>query len=145
MGKAMEAVYRKARKHDAAVIVVTQSVADLYGSPNARAIYENSAWQLILKQKGESIDSAIEGKQFKIDSYGAYMLKSVHTHSGRYSEIMIKQSESDWGIARLVVSPFSQVLFSTKGAERDVILDAMKHGESAVDAVNAFLHHREVA
>jgi conjugal transfer ATP-binding protein TraC len=125
--------------------VVTQSVADLYGSPNARAIYENSAWQLILKQKGESIDSAIEGKQFKIDAYGAYMLKSVHTNSGRYSEIMIKQSESDWGIARLVVSPFSQVLFSTKGAERDVILDAMKNGESAVDAVNAFLQHREAA
>jgi conjugal transfer ATP-binding protein TraC len=145
MGKAMEAVYRKARKHDAAVIVVTQSVADLYGSPYARAIYENSAWQLILKQKGESIDSAIEGKQFKIDAYGAYMLKSVHTNSGRYSEIMIKQSESDWGIARLVVSPFSQVLFSTKGAERDVILDAMKNGESAVDAVNAFLQHREAA
>ncbi|MBK4737833.1 type IV secretion system protein TraC [Noviherbaspirillum pedocola] len=145
MGKAMEAVYRKARKHDAAVIVVTQSVADLYGSPNTRAIYQNSAWQLILKQKSESIDSAIEGKQFKIDTYGAYMLKSIHTNSGKYSEVMIKQSESDWGIARMVVSPFSQVLFSTKGAERDVILDAMKRGESAVDAVNAYLQQREAA
>jgi conjugal transfer ATP-binding protein TraC len=145
MGKAMEAVYRKARKHDAAVIVVTQSVADLYGSPNARAIYENSAWQLILKQKGESIDSAIEGKQFKIDDYGAYMLKSVHTNSGKYSEVMIKQSESDWGIARLVVSPFTQVLFSTKGAERDVILDAMKRGESATSAIHEFLEHRQAA
>jgi hypothetical protein len=106
MEKAIEAAYRKAGKHGASVIKITHSIADLYNSPNSRAIAANSAWQLILQQKAESIDAAIKGGHFKIDSYGAHLLKGVHTLKGKYSEVMIKQSDTDWGIVRLVVNRF---------------------------------------
>lgn len=115
MAKAMIAAYRKARKEDGAVLVVTQSIGDVYASKNCEAIAANSAWQFILQQKTESIDSAIDSKQFKIEAYGQHMLKSVHTMPGKYSEIMVKRSDTDWGIVRLVVDNFHNVMFSTKG------------------------------
>jgi conjugal transfer ATP-binding protein TraC len=139
MAKAMEAAYRKARKHDGSVLVVTQSIADLYNSPNSKAIAANSAWQFILQQKAESVDAAIEGGQFKIEPYGAHMLKSVHTIRGKYSEVMVKRTENDWGILRLVVDRFTQVAFSTTGKERDEVMDSMAHGKSAVDAIDDFI------
>ncbi|WP_432263215.1 type IV secretion system protein TraC [Cupriavidus sp. TMH.W2] len=139
MGKAMEALYRKARKEKGAVLIVTQSIEDLYNSPNARAIAANSAWQFILKQNSESIDGAIEGGHFKIEPYGAHMLKTVHTVPGKYSEVMVKRSESEWGIFRLAVDRFTQVLFSTKDDERDDIFDAIDRGDSVVDAVHRFI------
>ncbi|ABM97146.1 F-pilin subunit assembly into extended F pili (plasmid) [Methylibium petroleiphilum PM1] len=139
MAKAMEAAYRKARKHDGAVLVVTQSLADLYNSPNSRAIVANSAWQFILKQNGEAVDAAIDGGQFKIEPYGAYMLKTVHTVRGAYSEVMVKRGDNSWGILRLVVDRFTQVMFSTSGAERDQILGAIDRGEDVVEAVDAYI------
>lgn len=139
MGKAMEALYRKARKEEGAVLIVTQSIEDLYNSPNARAIAANSAWQFILKQNSESIDGAIAGGQFKIEPYGAAMLKTVHTVPGKYSEVMVKRSESEWGIFRLTVDRFTQVLFSTKNDERNAIFDAIDRGDSVVDAVHQFI------
>lgn len=145
MGKAMEAVYRKARKHAGAVMVVTQSVADLYNSPNSRAIYENSAWQFILQQKGESIDAAIDGGQFKIEDYGAKMLRTVHTVKGRYSEVMVKRSSDDWGILRLVVPRFKQILYSTSGDERDVILADLDRGENVITSINRFMEREQAA
>jgi conjugal transfer ATP-binding protein TraC len=145
MGKAMEALYRKARKEKGAVIIVTQSIDDLYNSPNARAIAANSAWQFILKQSSESIDGAIESGHFKIDAYGAQMLKTVHTIPGKYSEIMIKRGEGQWGIVRLVVNRFSQVLYSSKDDERDEIFDAIEDGSNVVTAINQFIAREEQA
>ncbi|WP_228394648.1 type IV secretion system protein TraC [Pseudomonas helleri] len=144
MAKAMIAAYRKARKEDGAVLVVTQSIGDVYASKNCEAIAANSAWQFILQQKSESIDSAIDSKQFKIEAYGQHMLKSVHTMPGKYSEIMVKRSDTDWGIVRLVVDHFHNVMFSTKGAARNEILDQLDQGIDAVDAVNNFIE-REAA
>lgn len=139
MAKAMESAYRRARKYDGAIVIVTQSIADLFTSPNARAIYQNSAYQLVLQQRSEAIDAAIESKQFNIEPYGVSVLKSVHTLPGKYSEIMIKRSENDWGVVRLVTDRFTQVLFSTKGEERNAILDAIDRGENVTTAIEAFI------
>lgn len=142
MAKAMVAAYRKARKEEGAVLVVTQSIGDVYASKNCEAIAANSAWQFILQQKSESIDSAIDSKQFKIEAYGQHMLKSVHTVPGRYSEVMVKRSDTDWGIVRLVVDNFHNVMFSTKGPARNDILDDLDRGVDAVEAVNNFIERQ---
>lgn len=139
MAKAMIAAYRKARKEEGAVLVVTQSIGDVYASKNCEAIAANSAWQFILQQKSDSIDSAIDSKQFKIEPYGAYMMKKIHTAPGLYSEVMIKRSETDWGICRLVVDRFTNVMFSTKGPARNEILDDLDRGVDAVTSINNFI------
>lgn len=139
MAKAMENAYRRARKYDAGVIVVTQSIADLFTSPNAQAIYQNAAFQFILQQRTEAIDAAVSSGQLSMSGYGVATLKGVHTIPGKYSEFMIRRGDNNWGISRLVTDHFSQVLYSTKGKERDDIFSAIENGEDAVDAIDRFI------
>lgn len=141
MAKALEALYRKARKYDAAIVIVTQSIADLYRSENAQAISENSAWQFILQQKSESIDAAIKTEKFSIDTYGANLLKSVHTSKGRYSEVMVKIGNS-YGVFRLVVNRFTQVAFSTSGDERTIPLNLIDSGVDPKAAIDQYILER---
>jgi conjugal transfer ATP-binding protein TraC len=69
------------------------------------------------------------------------MMKSIHTIPGSYSEMMIRSGDS-WGIVRLVVDRFSQVLFSTKGWERDDVLERIHAGEDPVDVINNLIAER---
>lgn len=73
------------------------------------------------------------------------MLKTVHTMPGKYSEIMVKRSETDWGIVRLVVDEFHNVTFSSKGAARNEILDDLDRGVDAVEAVNNYMARQSSA
>lgn len=136
MGKAIVATYRKVRKHQGSAWLITQSIADLYESPNGRPIIDNSAWQIIMQQKAESIDRAVEGGQFKLDPYAIGLLKSVHTLPGRYSEMMIRQSGGNYGVVKLITPRFAQILFSTKGWERDFIFDQMDKGKNVAEVIN---------
>jgi conjugal transfer ATP-binding protein TraC len=55
--------------------------------------------------------------------------------------MMIRSGDS-WGIVRLVVDRFSQVLFSTKGWERDDVLERIHAGEDPVDVINNLIAER---
>lgn len=136
MGKAIVAAYRKVRKHDGSAWLVTQSIADLYDSPNGRPIIDNSAWQIIMQQKAESIDRAVEGGQFKLSPYAIAELKSVHTLPGKYSEMMIRRSGGSSGVVKLITPRFAQILFSTKGWERDFIFEQMDKGENVAEVID---------
>lgn len=138
MAKALVAIYRKARKSQGAIIVVTQSVADLAKSENSKAIIDNSTWSFILKQKPESINAAVKSGAMNIDPYGAYLMKTVHTVPGAYAEVMVRRG-SQYGVYRNVVDAFTNVTFSTKGAEFEQIMGEINNGVSAVDAVNNYL------
>lgn len=138
MAKAMESGFRRARKEEGAFVVVTQSLADFFQSPNGRAMFTNAAHQIIMQQKSESVDMAIREGFLKIDGYGAWRLRSIHTVPGEYSEMMIRR-DGEYGVVRYVTDRFTQVLFSTKGAERDDILRAIERGESVVSAIDQFI------
>lgn len=143
MAKAIEAAYRKIRKANGSMLICTQSIADLYNSPNGKAISQNTAWQIILQQKAESIDNALESGQFSLDPYGVRMLKMVHTAKGKYSEMMIRRSGAEYGVVRLVLDRFAGVLFSTTGSERNEILNAIDRGENVVDAINQLIERED--
>ncbi|MEC4718204.1 type IV secretion system protein TraC [Noviherbaspirillum sp. CPCC 100848] len=134
----IEAGYRRFRKYNGAAVVVTQSINDLYGNASGRAIAENTAHMFMLQMRGESIDDAKASKRVGIGDYGFTMLRSVHTVPGKYSEVML-YTRAGWGIVRLVVDRFTQVLFSTKGAERNEVMDAIERGVPTVDAINRFI------
>lgn len=141
MSKALESAGSRVRKYEGALGIITQSIANLYRSPAGRVIAENSAFNIVMMQKSESIDAAIAEGHFKIDAYGEWRMRALHTVPGRYSEMMIKRGD-DYGVARLVTDRFSQVLFSTKGAERNEIFDAMDRGENVVRAIDQFIQER---
>jgi len=134
----LEASYRKFRKSNGACLIVTQSINDLYNSPSGMAIAENSAHMLILQQRAETIDAVKESGRLAIGDYGFHMMRTVHTVPGRYSEILI-YTDQGWGVCRLVLDRFSQVLFSTKGAERSEVIGAIESGVPAVQAINEFI------
>ena len=136
MAKYIEAGYRKVRKHEGSAWIITQNIADVYASDNGRAIVGSAAWQIIMQQRSDSIEHAVKSGNLRLDPYAAMLLKSVHTAPGVYSEMMIRRSEEDWGIARLIIDRFSQILFSTKGWERDLVLDRMSKGENVVEIIN---------
>lgn len=139
VAKFLETGYRRFRKYDGAALIVTQSVNDLYNSASGRAIAENSAHMLIMQQRAESIDGAKSTGRIGIGDYGFSMLKTVHTVPGRYSEVLLYSGTRGWGIGRLVVDRFSQVLFSTKGAERYEVLGDIERGVPVVEAVNNYI------
>ena len=134
----MEHAYRRFRKYGGSAIIVTQSIADLYRTESGRAIADNSAYKFILKQTNESITQVEKEGYLALGEYGYYMLRTVHSVPGKYSEIMV-YSNQGMGVSRLIVDRFSQVLFSTSGAERTEVINAMEAGEHPIAAIDNFI------
>ncbi|TRZ64350.1 MAG: type IV secretion system protein TraC [Rhodocyclaceae bacterium] len=141
MAKAIESMYRKVAKAKGCVALITQGIGDLYNSPNGRAIYANSAWSLVLQQKSESIDAAIESKNFAMDPYGVMMMKSLHVQPGIYADVMI-QGGQGWGVVRFAVDPWMHELFSTTGENREEAFDLMKQGMAVEDIIDGMMQQR---
>ena len=135
----MENAYRRFRKYGGSAVVVTQSIADLYKSDSGRAIAANSAFKLILKQTAESIEQVKKDGHLALGDYGFYLLSTVHSIPGKYSEVMF-YTEQGTGVARLVVDRFSQVLFSTSGAERTEVIADIEAGVQPVQAIENYIH-----
>lgn len=138
VGRFMENAYRRFRKHGGAAMIVTQSIADLYRSPSGRAIADNSPFKFILKQNAESIDLVEKEGYIALGGYGYYLLRTVHTVPGKYSEVMI-YSNQGMGVSRLVTDRFSQVLFSTTGKERTDVMAAIEAGVPPVAAIENYI------
>ena len=138
VAKWMEASYRKFRKYHGSAIIVTQSLNDLYNCPSGLAIAENTSHMFILQQRAETIDAAKISGRIAIGDYGYHMMRTVHTVPGKYSEVLVYTSKG-WGILRLVIDRFSQVLFSTKGAERNEVIAAVESGIPVAQAIRSFI------
>lgn len=138
IGKALDAVYQKVRKHEGSAWMAVQNISYLLNSPNGMSMLGNSAWQIILQQKTDSIDQAVRSGGMTLDPYQERILKSIHTSPGKYAEMMIRHDDN-WGAARLIADRFTQILFSTKGWERNEILDRMEKGEDVVEMINGFV------
>lgn len=137
----MEGLYRKARKDEGSIWVVVQSPRQLAGNATGDVILSQSAWKLVMEQEPEEIDKIVaEGVMTKFagDPYFNKLIKDIKTRKGEYSEILIC-GENTYEVVRLYVDRFTAALFSTEGAERNVVFELMRSGVSAVDAVNMVL------
>lgn len=141
VAKFLNHAFRRFRKYNGAAMLVVQDVGDFYKNPELVAVAANAAHKFILRQEGESIDRAVASGHLALDSYGVSQLKTVHTAPGAYSEIMFLQGGA-WTIARLVQPRFMEVLFSSKGAERDLIIEAVSAGMPVHEAINSYIRER---
>lgn len=112
-GVFIETLARRLRKYRGSLVVGTQSVNDFYTCAGAQAAWDNSDWSCFLSQKDESIEQLKQSKRITVDDYKERLLKSVTTVHGKFAEIMIDGSEG-YAVGRLLLDPFSQLLFSTK-------------------------------
>lgn len=136
----MISAYRRARKYGGAIGIITQSISDLYANETVGLpMLENSAWLILLAQKGESIDFMEKAGRLSLNSAGFRLLKTVQTVRGRYSEIFLYTSTYNGavaaGIGRLIVSRFSQLLYSTDARDLTAINRHRSRGLSLPDAI----------
>jgi conjugal transfer ATP-binding protein TraC len=138
----MEAMYRKGRKDEASIWVITQSPRDLANNATGQVILSQSAWKLVMQQEPEEIDKIVaEGVMTKFagDPFFNKLIKDVKSEKGVFSEILICGG-STYEVVRLYVDRFTAALFSTEGDERNAVFQLMRSGVSAVDAVNMVIN-----
>jgi len=133
-GAFIEEGYRTARKYEGAFLTVTQGVNDYYKSGTAQAAFENSDWVFLLRQKKESLMQLQASGRFAMEESEMKLLRSIHTIHGKYSEVAT-YSPDGMAIGRLIVDPFTEKLYSTKGTEFDFIQKAMAQGATLARAV----------
>lgn len=137
----IESAYRKFRKYNACAGIATQSVNDLYDNPSGRAIAENSATMYLLGQTKESINSVKKEGRLALSDGGFKMLESVHTIPSVYSEIFIK-SNIGTGIARLIVSEYQKLLYSTNPTDINAISKYIEQGFDLNESINFVVRDR---
>jgi conjugal transfer ATP-binding protein TraC len=137
----IEEGYRRARKYGGSFGTLTQSIEDYYKNPAAQAALDNSDWLFLLKQKKESIEQLERGGKLKLDESGKRILSSVKTEQGHYSEIFIN-SPMGSGVGRLIVDPFTLLVYSSAPEDWSAISHYRKEGLSVTEAINAVLNDR---
>ena len=140
VGKFIETGYRRFRKYNGAAIVITQSLADLYGNPVGEAIAANSAITFQLAQKAATLDALSKAGKLP-QGLALERLKSVHTAPGRYAELCLMSNRGS-GLARLVVSPFLQLLYSTQADDVAAIARLRRQGLGLVEAIELLVQRR---
>lgn len=139
----IESAYRRARKYNGAIGTVTQSVEDYYASPAAKAAIQNADWMFLLRQKPESIDRLGKEGKLHIDEWMRRQLSSVATEHGHYSEIFVHGPMGS-GVGRLILDPFSMLLYSTRAEDYLAIKQRTDQGLSVVEAIQQVLQERGV-
>ena len=125
---------RTIRKYNGSLILGTQSVNDFYINDTAKSILENSGWLFMLKQKKESVDLLLESKKLAFDDNQINLIKSLNVVPGKYSECLISSS-SGYVVGRLILDPYSKILYSTSPTEFAAVQGLVKAGLSVHLAV----------
>lgn len=138
----IEHAYRRFRKYGASVLLVTQSIQDMYKSPVGEAIVENSATKGLFSHKDEAVDKLKREAKLTLPDGGYALLKTVHTNAPWYSEIFL-ETERGSGVGRLFVNDFQKLLYSTDPGEVVEIENYTNRGYTTVEAINAILERRK--
>lgn len=142
-GDFIESGYRRARKYNGAFITGTQGIADYFQSPAATAAINNADWILMLRQKPESILALEKSERIMIDDAMRSQLMSIKTQAGAYSEIFVHGGQMGYGVGRLMLDPFSLLLYSSKAEDYEAIMHYRRSGMTITQAVNKVLQDRE--
>lgn len=125
---------RTIRKYNGSLILGTQSVNDFYVNDIAKSILENSGWRFMLKQKKESVDLLMESKRMSLDESQINLIKSLNVVPGKYSECLISSSNG-YVVGRLILDPYSKILYSTSPKEFAAVQTLIKSGLTVNKAV----------
>ena len=128
-----ETGYRRARRYRGNFITITQSVNDYFKNAMSMAAFENSDFKIILGQSPESLAQLKESKRLELDDFTEKLLKSLKK-TDEYSECAIK-SPSGISVHRIILDPYSRILYSSKGEEFEAVKHLQTLGFSLHDAI----------
>jgi conjugal transfer ATP-binding protein TraC len=133
-GVFIETLARRLRKYRGSLIVGTQSLNDFFVNPGAQAAFDNSDWMCLLSQKPESIEQLKNTNRLSLTPQKEALLKSVKTRQGQYAEVMISGA-SGYAVGRLILDPFSSLLYSTKAEDYSAIQKLQHSGLTLQEAI----------
>jgi conjugal transfer ATP-binding protein TraC len=140
-GEFVEYSARTLRKYKASLVTGTQNISDFYSSPGAEAAFMNTDWLCCLAQKSEAIALLKNSERFKINESQQRQLESIDTKPGEYAEVMIMVAGGGF-IGRLILEPFSRVLYSTKAEEYEEVKRYESEGMKLEEAVEKVAKER---
>lgn len=141
-GVFIETLARRLRKYNGSLVVGTQSINDFFTSASAQAAFDNSDWMCLLSQKPESIEQLKKASRISLTPQMEAQLKSVKTRQGQYAEVMIYSSYG-YAIGRLLLDPYSQLLYSTKANDYAAVERLRAQGHSLHQALEKLLTEKE--
>jgi len=137
----IEEAARRARKYGGALGTATQDANDYYGSAQMEAAFKCSDWVFLLRQKNESIDLLQQNQRLSIDENKKRLLYSLRTEPGVYSEVYVSSPVGE-GIARNILDPATNLLFSNKLEDNKPIDELRARGLSIDEAIDEVLRQR---
>lgn len=138
----IETLARRLRKYRGSLVVGTQSVNDFYSCAGAQAAWDNSDWNCFLSQKEESIAQLKNSKRILLDPYKEKVINSVKTEQGKYAEVLINGADG-YSVGKLLLDPFSGLLFSTKPEDYAAVKELNRKGYSITEAIESIIKSRE--
>ncbi|MCF8494454.1 MAG: TraC family protein [Rickettsiaceae bacterium] len=128
---------RTFRKYGASLVTCVQNYSDLQLTEDHQTILKNSTWSVILKQNEQGLNS------FKGTNYEEIipLIKSVSIVPGKYAEALL-YSTGIRVVGKLVLDPYSQVLFSTDSSDFDFIKILQSRGISLDQAVEKLIEKK---
>lgn len=138
-GVFIETLARRLRKYFGSLVVGTQSINDFFVNPGAQAAFDNSDWMCLLSQKKESIEQLKKSGRMSLTPLMEAQLGSVKTKHGSYAEVMI-YSSNGYAIGRLLLDPYSQLLYSTKAEDYSAVQALRAQGLNISESIDRLLN-----
>lgn len=131
--KFIEMGYRTARKFRGNFISIAHSVADFHKNPMTKAAFDCSDFKIILGQTDEAINKLKAEKIMDLDGFTERLFKSLKITKD-FSECVIK-SPDGMSVHRIILDPYSRILYSTKGEEFDAVNRLVESGMPIIEAI----------
>ncbi len=136
----VEGSSRTFRKYGWLLLMASQNAEDFLKSLGAKAAFNNSAWKCYLSQSDEAF-KAFEKEGLITSPAMLSLLRTIKTSPGKYGEALIV-SDSGYAVGRLLLDPFSSLLYSTKADEFTAVEILVKQGVPVDEAIEQLLIKR---
>jgi len=132
-GKFIEAGYRKAPKYRGSFVSIAHSVDDFLKNPMSRAAFSCSDFKIFFGQTPDAINRLKKEDIIDMDGFTERLFKSLKVTTD-YSECIIKSNDG-LSVHRIILDPYSRILFSTKGEEFEAVNQLENQGHSLIEAI----------
>lgn len=134
MSDFIEECARTVRRFTGSLVAVAQSINDYFENSTTTAVFDNCDFKIVLGQTEEAIDQLKKKDRFAMNPMIERMYKSLRK-TDEYSECIIK-SPSGSSVHRIILDPYSRILYSSKGEEFDAVNSLQKQGYSLREAIS---------
>lgn len=135
---------RRVRKYEGSIVFGTQTVNDFFATKDAEAAFSNCDTKCYFNQNAEDLQLLKKSDRLNVTPHQESLLTSLRTNQGKYGEVMII-NPNGYAVGRLILDPFSLLLYSTKGEEYSAVKAMMDQGIPVKQAIEMLIQKQELA